>query len=423
MSHGFFIVTIAQVLTLCGIVSIRMFLPTFLYYLSLRLALAFPDFAPSLIENMASKVPDWQISNVFLGITGVLAALELIAVRIPELKQFLTQDIDRYAKPLVSVFLAFSLMNSAQADGVNELLQQSPQIHEAGFNVLALVVGLIAGGYTYLMSQVRDSILSVTYTIDPDGSLGLQKLANYAEEILLLLIMFILVVIPVLALFICLFGLILRVICKTIAARLNKKHSHLCPHCLNQKVETLVSNCAINCQVCGGVQPYINCIGWFGFCSKKPLGYKSLTTHGVELLSVKRCRWCAQPLKKSTVCDCCGKLQWDDQVLLRQYLKRTDIRCFILVGIALLSFLFPIVGCVLVLILFRPLVLRPLTIHLNTANRLWTSFLWTWLKLLFAIILILLATVPMIGVLFIVPFIIQYLVIRKKFCNIAKMGC
>ena len=34
---------ISQVLALCGLVSIRMFLPTFLYFLTMRLSLAFPE--------------------------------------------------------------------------------------------------------------------------------------------------------------------------------------------------------------------------------------------------------------------------------------------------------------------------------------------------------------------------------------------
>ena len=37
---------ISQVLALCGLVSIRMFLPVFLYFLTMRLALVWPDHAP-----------------------------------------------------------------------------------------------------------------------------------------------------------------------------------------------------------------------------------------------------------------------------------------------------------------------------------------------------------------------------------------
>ena len=37
---------ISQVLTLCGLVSIRMFLPGFLYFLAMRLAVEYPRFAP-----------------------------------------------------------------------------------------------------------------------------------------------------------------------------------------------------------------------------------------------------------------------------------------------------------------------------------------------------------------------------------------
>ena len=82
---------ISQVLALCGLVSIRMFLPVFLYFLAMRLTLFWPDHAPELIRQMAEHTPAWQTSTFFLTVFGVLAALELAAVRNPDIKTFLVE--------------------------------------------------------------------------------------------------------------------------------------------------------------------------------------------------------------------------------------------------------------------------------------------------------------------------------------------
>ena len=62
---------ISQVLTMCGIVSIRMFLPVFLYFLTMRLALAYPEYATEFLLNMAERTPSWQISSPFLTLLGL----------------------------------------------------------------------------------------------------------------------------------------------------------------------------------------------------------------------------------------------------------------------------------------------------------------------------------------------------------------
>ena len=95
MTPGVAVGVISQVLALCGLVSIRMFLPVFLYFLAMRLALVWPDCMPELVRQMAEHTPAWQTSTAFLTVFGVLAALELAAVRNPNIKTFLVEDFDR----------------------------------------------------------------------------------------------------------------------------------------------------------------------------------------------------------------------------------------------------------------------------------------------------------------------------------------
>ena len=65
---------ISQVLALCGVVSIRMFLPVFLYFFFMRLAPHWPAFLPELpeiVRQMAEHTPAWQTSTAFLTVWKV----------------------------------------------------------------------------------------------------------------------------------------------------------------------------------------------------------------------------------------------------------------------------------------------------------------------------------------------------------------
>lgn len=413
---GFTVGTIAQVLSLSGVVSLRMFLPVFIYFLLLRLAVVFPSHAPALLVEMASRVPAWQISWVFLTVMGVLAALELAAMRNPDIKQFLTEEVDRYAKPAMAILLACSVVNTAQANEIRELLQGTHELHKAGIGGFGLVMAVSACCLTATLCHLRSVILEKIDALDPDNSLRLQSIANYTGEITLVLMIFLLVVLPTAALFLTLCGLFLGIIFKKAVVRFEKKRTHLCPGCAEKNVTTNVSNCAVICPVCGVEQPNVCRVGWFGLTSFRPLGEQSLLNHSARLLGVRRCRWCAEVLKDSMTCHVCGKKQWKDEALLRFYLKQCDIRGMILLIISLATFFFPVAGCTLVLIFFRPLVLRPIAIHLSAASRFWMTFVTLFFKLCAAVILICLALIPGIGLIFILPFFMRYLLARRKFC-------
>ena len=63
MSPAIIIAAISQILTMSGIVSIRMFLPVFLYFFFMRLAPHWPAFLPELpeiVRQMAEHTPEWQ---------------------------------------------------------------------------------------------------------------------------------------------------------------------------------------------------------------------------------------------------------------------------------------------------------------------------------------------------------------------------
>ena len=88
----------------------------------MRLAVEYPRYAPELVAKLASQTPAWQISWPFLAVFGLLACAELAAVRNPDIKQFLVEDLDRYVKPVMAILLALGVINAAQSQEVNHMM-------------------------------------------------------------------------------------------------------------------------------------------------------------------------------------------------------------------------------------------------------------------------------------------------------------
>ena len=405
---------ISQVLALCGLVSIRMFLPVFLYFLAMRLAHAWPDCAPELVRQMAEHTPAWQTSTAFLTVFGILAALELAAVRNPDIKTFLVEDFDRYAKPVISILLTLGVMTAAQSLEAKKLIDGTVMVQTASFGGLAVIMAILAGCVTGFCCRIRSAVLEQIHTIDPDDDLRLQSLSNYLGEIALLAVFLILVFLPLLALVLTGIGVLAGVLFQRLWAWYEQKHSHSCAACAATGKTTAVSDCALICPECGTEQPDVKRVGWLGLSGSRPLDGMSPERHAFRLLAAHRCRWCASPLEHSNACPRCGRKQWTDE-LRDYYMLQTDMRCGLLLLLALGTFAFPVGGLALALLFFRPLAVRPLYVHLSTGDRFLTGLAMMFLKLLILLPLVILSMVPVVGLLALLPFAVRYLFVRAKF--------
>ena len=419
---------INQVLTLSGLASIRLFLPFFLYFLTMRLTLAYPDCTciPELIRQLAEHTPAWQVSPVFLSILGLLVAAELVAMRNPDVKQFLVEDFDKYAKPFLSMLLIIGVVTPAQEQEVKELINSAEEIRTASFDWFTIAMMLLAGGMTGFCCRIRSAVLENIHAIDPEDDLGLQTLSNYLGEIALLTIFLMLVFLPALALVLTGIGLLTGVCFQRLLEWYERKHSHPCSACAAAGRNTAVSDCALICPECGTEQPDVRRVGWFGFSGSRPLAGMSPERHAFRLLASHRCRWCASPLDRSHTCPRCGREQWTDE-LLTSYVRRTDLRCGLLLLIAMGSFVFPAAGLLLVLILFRPLAVRPLAVHLSAGGRFLTGLVMMYLKLTILVLMVILSMIPGMGLLallallaLLLPFAGRYLYVRAKFFGTLK---
>jgi len=416
MTPGIAIGVISQVLALCGLVSIRMFLPVFLYFLAMRLTLAFPNWTmiPEVVRQMAEHTPAWQMSTVFLTVFGVLSVLELAAVRNPDIKTFLVEDFDRYAKPIVSILLACGVMTTAQTLETKKLIDGATMVQTASFGGLTVVMMIAAGCVTGFCCRIRSAVLEQIHAIDPEDDLKLQSLSNYLGEITLGIIFLTLVLLPPLALALTGLGMLTGILFQRLCVWFERKHSHPCAACAAAGRETPVSDCALICPECGAEQSDVRRVGWFGFSGSRPLDGMSPERHAFRLLAAHRCRWCASPLDRSAVCSRCGRRQWTKD-LLSYYLLQTDLRSGLLLLLALGTFAVPFGGLVLVLIFFRPLAVRPLFVHLSAGNRFLTALVMMFLKLLILVPLVLLSMLPVVGLLALLPFVGRYLFVRAKF--------
>ena len=415
---------IGQMLAMCGLVSIRMFLPTFLYFLLMRLALDHPDCAliPELVRQLAGSMPPELVSPVVLTFLGILAFLELAAMRNPDIKEFLleNQDIERYVKLCLSLFVSFRVMSTTQALEVGGLLgcSDAVQVQTASFGgSIGIVLVTAAGGYvTWLCCRVRAAALEIIHTIDPENDLRLQSLSNYLGEIALLLIFLLLLFLGTLlaALVLTAIVMLTGVFFQRLLAQYDQQHSHPCKACAAAGKEISVSDCALICPECGAEQPDVRRVGWFGLPGNDPLAEMTPEEHAFRLLAAHRCRWCASPLDRAHDCPRCGRGQWTDG-LRDFYVQRTDMRSRQLLLLALVFFLFPFGGLMLALIFYRPLAVRPLAVHLSAGERFLTALRIMFLRLLILLPMLILSAIPVVGLLALLPFVWRYRIVRAKF--------
>ncbi len=425
------IASISELLAMCGFISVRMFLPCFLFLSAMRFWPKWEAGCPARVLEMAKQVPAWQTSNTCLIILGVLSVVEIIANRNPDVKRFMVEDFDRYAKPLAAILFALGVFPSAifvvRGSGV-------PAVRQASLPTVfcALIVGGVTGFFCRFRSMVLDTLLS----LDPENSFGLQTFVNFLEECSVVVFFFLTLIwwalAPVVAGGILLIESYLGRKGKELKGRHERFRSHACPECSASGKETVLSDCALICPVCGAKQPDVRRVSCFGFGGARPLGDLSPEDHGVRLLRVHRCRWCASPLGKDHTCPVCGREQWEDPMPER-YLRCTDRYAKIFVGLAgglvLLSLVPGIPGSflqIVPLLLLRWLAIQPLYIYMGAGTRILAAFLVLYLKVAIIVPLLLLTLIlsflpggsflaPLVGLAILIPLGGRYFHARKRF--------
>lgn len=194
---------IAGLMSLCGISSMRMFAPTFLFGVICRFL---PEYSwcPDGVARIAQDCPSFLTSDFGLCVFGVLGALEIIANWDDTVRELISEsNIDTYVKPVFATLMTYSILTPEQAQVVAEVVGETA--HEAarsdsGSSFSAIGASLFCCGGTFGLCKVRAGIVAAVRELDPDNALHLNTLLTLFEEGSWLVILPILLVFPLLAL-------------------------------------------------------------------------------------------------------------------------------------------------------------------------------------------------------------------------------
>lgn len=409
---GSFITAISMLVSLCGIASIRMFTPVFIYMLLIRYGGQVECLAAG-VAKLQEMTPAWMNNDIIFVVFGVLAVLEIAANWNNTLRELLTSTkFDECVKVVFSVLISFGFLNIQEAKSLQEVQLFMPEMQLAAALPLALVGAACCGALTAFLVQLRAVVASFIHIIDPDNDFHLQTMFVGAEESLALFLLMMVILLPILAFLITLVIIAAGKLFQITMKKLEERTNHLCPACGKS-----ISSLAEKCPECGAAQSEVCTVGVFGLPGKKLVDLndaEQLHTHRQKMLLMHRCPQCATHLHYSS-CDKCHTELWkkgESKEIVRTLDRRVSV--IALVGILINGI--PIIGFPCFLISFNALVMSPLRAFLNPLPGCMGKLLFTFLKVLFMLIVVLVSSlIPFAGLLMYIPYGIYYLHSRKAF--------
>ena len=194
--------SIAALMSLCGISSMRMFAPTFLFGVICRFL---PEYSwcPEGIARIAESCPSFLTSDFGLCMFGVLGALEVVANWDDAVRELISEsNVDTYVKPVFAALTAYSVLTPEQTQVIAEVVGEPAHTvcSDTGSPCSAILASLFCCGGTLGLCKVRAAVVTAVREIDPDNALHLNTLLTLFEEGSWLVILPILLVFPLLAL-------------------------------------------------------------------------------------------------------------------------------------------------------------------------------------------------------------------------------
>ena len=237
--------SIAGLLSFCGISSMRMFAPTFLFGVVCRFLPAY-SWCPAEISQLAGSCPHFLTGNFGLCVFGVLGVLEVVANWEDSVKELLSEtNIETYAKPLFAALTSYAICTPEQMQVLAAVVDGAPGVmpvvcdpeaanavtsavssvaasldantvsnvvgaaaqgssevapSATGLSFKALASSLFCCGGTFGLCKVRAYMAAAVRELDPDNTLYLNTLMTMFEEGSWLAILPIVLVFPLLAL-------------------------------------------------------------------------------------------------------------------------------------------------------------------------------------------------------------------------------
>ena len=359
--------SIAGLLSLCGISSMRMFAPTFLFGAICRF-MPGCSWCPDGVIELAESCPSFLTSNFGLFVFGVLGAMEVIANWDDAIKELISDsNIETYVKPVFATLMTYSILTPEQVqvvtaafgDITNTVQSAASVVIDATNTVPADVVAtatavtnavpsaaeaatsdswfsvisasLFSCGGTFGLCKLRAGVVAAVRDLDPDNSLHLNTLLTMFEEGLWLAILPIVLIAPLLAL-------------------------------------VLMALFAV--------------IGW--------------------MLS--------RPLKKLAE----KRRQYWDAVGKEGMLKRVRMRAIVIFVIGVLASGIPVIGYLATVIALNLFVFGVLSLYEKRLTRFFVRFIMRFIKLTLLLFAIMFSAIPFMGVLLLLPYAVSYLIRDHK---------
>ena len=407
-----FITAISMLVSLCGIASIRMFTPVFLYMLLIRYGGQVECLAAG-VAKLQAMTPAWMNNDLLFVVFGVLAVLEIAANWNNTLRELLTSTkFDECVKVVFSALISFGFLNVQEAKSLQEVQLFMPGVQLAAALPLAVIGAACCGALTAFLVQLRSVIANCIHFIDPDNDFHLQTMFVGAEESLALFILTLAILVPLLAFVITLIVIAAGKIFQITLTKLEESTNHLCPVCGKS-----ISSLAEKCPECGAAQTEVYAVGMFGLPGKTLVDLndaEQLQLHRRKLLLMHRCPHCTTHLHYSSCNKCHAELWKENQA--KELVAILDRRVIIIALVGLLINGVPIIGFPCFLISFNVLAMSPLRAFLNPLRGCMGKLLFTFLKVLFMLIIVLVSSIiPFAGLLMYLPYAIYYLHNRKAF--------
>jgi len=328
-----------------GVFSARAFLPAFVTALLLRVGPRVPWIAHSWLLQSLRGVPTWFTSDAALAILGLLAALELVAERVPEAKGLLDQ-IHGYLKAGMAALTYLGVLDATDRAVVG------PMVHQAGLVAYLPVMAIGAG--TFLASKVRGAVVGTLSEADEDDDLGVQRLLRRVGDLWGGLGPVALIVFPLLT--VVLFG-IAATLLVLIERRVETRGERAKVPCGNCGLPLHPS--ALACPSCKAPVEEPRDVGLLGEAKDSPADLASLP---YRLVAVKRCPVCATRLGRKDVkqdCGACGHRLLEDPDFALGYIAAIDRRVPLTCVVCFLLGLVPVLGVIPGVIYYRLAIVAP----------------------------------------------------------------
>ena len=353
---GFFAAVTA--LGASGPLASRAFLPLLLVLLLVRYPWLLPEFLGARPIQLPAGM-EWIGSDWTLAAVAVLAVVEVLADKSPEIKE-LNEQVMLWVRSVVAVLVALTVLPGDTARLI-------PAVQQAGLGG-PLVLALAAGALTWYLCRVRARLLALVRELDDDGSLGLHRLISWLEDLWSGLGLLLVIVFPLAALLLtaALF-LAVWLVQRALQGRQDARRAP-CPGCGEAALPE-----ASRCKGCHAELEPREVLGW-GLTSASAggaLDAAARQAHTQRQVARRRCPLCGEraPLQQligDGCAQCGGTLSADQHPGWYQaYLDAATRRGWALLAPLALASLLPVVGFAVTVVATKLVVVQPLRVALS----------------------------------------------------------